>query len=487
MTESDVAAVENLSPDGAMAPSTRTAMSRRDLVGAGGVAGLGSAVGLGYWLREQQREGQAATNTSQRVGHLLRRAGFGPTAAEIDAATRAGLAATTENLLHPERQDDSALESKLGQAALDLTKVQQLRQWWLLRMALTRRPLLEKMTLFWHGLLTSSFRKQGKTYNLMSIQNQFLREHALGNLRDMLIGISKDGMMLKWLDGTANNKKHPNENYSRELMELFTMGAGNYTETDVREAARALTGWFVEQDGTVSFRQRAHDDGSKTFLGHTGNLGVDEVVDIILAHPATSKHIATRLWEFFVYPGPSDADLKPVIAAYHSSNYDIRVMVEAIFKSPAFYSQKAYRGLVKSPTELMVGIYRQFGFDMGPQPANAGESMGQALLDPPSVAGWPGGAGWLSTGSWMARIRFLLLTSTAQQMTLVNAMRSASVTDPDAAVDHMVSVMLDGNLTSAAHQAIKDHVGVAGGSSMSGKSLSDALFLVGSTPEYQLA
>jgi uncharacterized protein (DUF1800 family) len=471
-----------------MAPSTGPGMRRRDLLGAGSVAGLGSALGLGYWVREQQRQGQA-TKTSQRVGHLLRRAGFGPTAAEIEAATRAGLASTTEDLLHPERQGDSVLESKLGLAALDLTKVQQLRQWWLLRMALTRRPLLEKMTLFWHGLLTSSFRKAGKTYNLMSIQNQFLREHALGNLRDILIGISKDGMMLKWLDGTANNKVHPNENYARELMELFTMGAGNYTETDVREAARALTGWFVEQDGTVSFRQRAHDDGNKTFLGHTGNLGVDEVVDIILAHPATPRHLATRLWEFFVYPGPSDADLKPLTDAYHSSKYDIRAMVEAIFQSPAFYSQKAYRGVVKSPTELIVGTNRQFGLDVGPQLANAGESMGQALFDPPSVAGWPGGASWLSTGSWMARIRFLLLISTAHQVTLVSAMRSAGVTDPDAAVDHMVSVMLDGNLTPAAHQAIKDHVAVAGlvGSSMSGKALSDALFLVASTPEYQLA
>ena len=159
-------------------------------------------------------------------------------------------------------------------------------------MTATRRPLAEKMTLFWHGLLTSSYRKTGKPpvgTQLMATQNRFLRDHALGSFRDLLVGITKDGAMLHWLDGTGSNKAHPNENYARELMELFTMGAGNYTETDVREAARALTGWYVDATGTVGFRPRAHDDGNKTFLGHTGNLGVDEVVDIILANPATPQ------------------------------------------------------------------------------------------------------------------------------------------------------------------------------------------------------
>jgi len=162
-------------------------------------------------------------------------------------------------------------------------------------------------------------------------------------------------------------------------------------------------------------------------------------------------------------------------------------MVEAMFKSPAFYSAKAYRGLVKSPTELIVGINRQFGFAIAPRLAAAGESMGQALLDPPNVAGWPGGAAWLSTGSWIARMRFLLVMSSAQQAGLMSAMQAAGVNDHNTAVEHMVSVMLDGNLTSGAHQAISDHVAAAGGSGLNAKALADALFLVGSTPEYQLA
>src|ERR1700694_206547 len=287
MAQANAAVDANVSSGGTVRAAGRHGMSRRQLIGAGGVAGLGGVLGLNYWVRGQQSQGEI-TDNSQRVGHLLRRVGFGPTSAELAAAARAGVASTTDRLLHPERQDDSALESKLSQAALDLSKVEQLRQWWLMRMAYTQRPLQEKMTLFWHGLLTSSFRKQGRSYNLMLTQNQFLRQHALGNLRDMLIGITKDGMMLKWLDGTANNKVRPNENYARELMELFTMGVGNYTETDVREAARSLTGWAVDAAGTVTFRERAHDSGSKTFLGHTGNLGVEEVVDIILAQPATA-------------------------------------------------------------------------------------------------------------------------------------------------------------------------------------------------------
>jgi len=486
MAQTDAAAVADVSPGAAERPTVRPGLRRRQLILAGGVAGLGGVLGLSYWVRGQQSQGQI-TDASQRAGHLLRRAGFGATAAEQAAAAKAGVTSTTDRLLHPEHQDDSDLESKLSQAALDLSSVEQLRQWWLTRMAYTQRPLVEKMTLFWHCLLTSSFRKQGRTYTLMSTQNQFLRQHALGNLRDMLIGITKDGMMLKWLDGAANNKIRPNENYARELMELFTMGVGNYTETDVREGARALTGWAVDAGGTVTFRERAHDSGSKTFLGHTGNLGVEEVVDIILAHPATPRHTATKLWEFFVYPGPSDADLKPLTDAYHSSKYDIRAMVEAMFRSPAFYSARAYRGLVKSPTELIVGVNRQFGFDIGPRLAAAGGAMGQALLDPPNVAGWPGGPAWLSTGSWMSRMRFLLALSSAQKASLMSAMHAAGVTDHNTAVEHMVSVMLDGNLTPAAHQAIRDHVGAAGGSELRAATLADALFLVGSTPEYQLA
>ena len=470
-------------------PQSSPALTRRNLLGAAGVVGVGGAIGVGYWLRERASAG--ITNDRQKTVHLLRRAGFAPSPAEVDAAMRAGLAATTDTLLHPERIDDSKLEGQLRSANLDLTNVAQLRQWWLTRMAVTQRPLLEKTTLFWHGILTSSYRKQGKTTDLIHVQNDFLRQHALGSLRDMLIGITKDGMMLKWLDGTGSSKAHPNENYARELMELFTMGVGNYSETDVREGARALTGWAVAQDGTVRFNPRAHDDGSKTFLGKTGNLGVDEVIDAIMASPATPKYLAFRMWEFFAYSGPSDADIKPVVDAYNRTHGDIRAMLTVILDSPAFYSDKAYRALVKSPTELVVGLNRQFGLGVARVQASAGEAMGQALFDPPNVAGWPGGSDWLSTGSWMARMRYLLTLTSAEQSKLASAVSGAGSKSPQDAVGHLVEVMVDGILTDGARQAIVDHAGTIvhdlGGGPLSPQAVADAVFLVAATPEYQLA
>ena len=460
-------------------PAAPPRISRRALVGGSiGLAGLGSALGLG--LLSRTPPGGQIGDQRQQAAHLLRRAGFAPSVTEVDAAVRAGLGATTDTLLHPERVDDAALEARLKADNFDLAKVEQLRRWWLVRMSVSRRPLVEKMTLFWHGILTSSFRKVGKDYTLMSTQNQFLREHALGNLRDLLIGISKDGAMLKWLDGTGSAKAHPNENYARELMELFTMGVGNYSETDVRELARAMTGWYVDAGGAVSFRARAHDTGSKSFLGHTGNFGVEEAVDIILANPATPRHLATRMWEFFVYPSPTAADLQPVVDAYHRSHYDIRAMMAAILGSPRFYSNQAYRGLVKSPVELVAGVSRQLDTRLDANAFSAMEAMGQALFDPPNVAGWPGGENWLSTGAWMARVRWLIAVSNAAGASKGSPATSTRIEDAVAAV---VNAMVDGNLSAPARAAIIDHL-----RSLPVRQVAaDMFLLVAASPEYQLA
>jgi uncharacterized protein (DUF1800 family) len=444
------------------------------------VAGLGGILGAAYLLKGPA-SGQMI-DQRQAAGHLLRRAGFSPSTAEIDAAVKAGLPATMDALLHPERISDAALESRLRADNFDLTKVEQLRRWWLVRMSATQRPLLEKMTLFWHGIVTSSFRKQGRNYELMATQNAFIRTHALGNLRDLLIGISKDGAMLKWLDGTGSTRTHPNENYARELMELFTLGVGNYTETDVRELARALTGWYVDPAGAVQFRARAHDTGAKTFLGQTGNFGLEEAIDIILAQPAAARYLSTRMWEYFVYPGPSTADLQPVVDAYHHSHYDIRAMMTAVLGSPGFYSNKAYRALVKAPAELMAGVTRQFGVKLDPNDFAAMEAMGQALFDPPNVAGWAGGADWLSTGEWMARMRWLLAMS--QKHTPSLAVLTAKAAKPSDVVERAVAWMVDGNISGGARQALADHLQGLGDQAV---AASDLFFLVAGTPEYQLA
>ncbi|MHB8507086.1 MAG: DUF1800 domain-containing protein [Candidatus Dormibacteria bacterium] len=460
-------------------------LGRRQLMVGGGLAGVGGALGLGYRLRERPAEALSGDRT--RAAHLLRRAGFAASAVEVDHAVKDGLSATTDRLLHPERSADSALLTRLAGDTFDTTVAADVRQMWMVRMAATERPLQEKMTLFWHGILTSSFRKAGKASDLMYNQNQFLRDHALGKLRDLLVGISKDGAMLKWLDGTGSGKAHPNENYARELMELFTLGVGNYTETDVREGARALTGYYVDRNNQVQFRAAAHDAGSKTFLGRTGNWGLEDVIDIILANPAAPTHLSRRMWEFFAYPSPTNADLQPLVDAFHHSDGDVRAMLAALFQSPAFYSQKAYRGLVKSPTELNVGLARQFGLPIDITAANAGEPMGQALLDPPNVAGWPGGADWLSTGTWMARVRFINRLTLQRQAVLAAHFAAAGAAHPDQVSDRAIAIMVDDNLSDGARKAVREHARATGQAGDGTAVAREVVYLVAATPEYQLA
>jgi len=442
---------------------------RRKLLGMAGAGGAALVAG-GVALRLSKQPPAEAAGQLAQAGHLLRRAGFAPSEADINAALGDGLSRTIDRLLHPESVSDTALDATLAAGAYDVTKIGDLRRWWLTRMALTRRPLLEKMTLFWHGLLTSSYRKTGQG-DLMYLQNQFLRTHALGSLSDLLTGITIDGAMLRWLDGTGSSKAHPNENYARELMELFTMGVGNFTESDVRAAARALTGWALDRQGQVSFRPQVHDNEVKTFLGRTGRLGMGDVISAILANPATPRYLAGRMWSFFVYPNPTDGDLAPVVDAFRQSHGNIGAMMEAVLRSPAFSSPKAYRALVKSPAELIAGFSRQLGHPIDAADAAAGDAMGQGLFDPPSVAGWAPGAAWLSTGSWMARMHHLL----ARVHTLPGTTLPGGTTS--ALVDHLLAMMVDGSVAPAARQALVDHRGTP----------AEVAFLVAATPEYQLS
>ena len=455
-------------------------VDRRTVLGLGGAGAIAAAAGLTYAVRAHS--GHTTGTEAVQTGHLLRRAGFAPSPTELSAASSAGVDATLDRLLHPEQVDDSVLANALSAQAFDLSAIADLRRWWLLRMAGTKRPLVEKMTLFWHGVLTSDARKVGRG-NYMYTQNEFLRAHALGSLRDLLIGISKDGAMLRFLDGHGSNKAHPNENYAREFMELFTMGVGNYTQEDVTAAARALTGWYVTTE-VVGFLPNAHDSGVKTFLGHTGNLGLTDVVDIVLAHPATPHYLARRMWTFFAYPDPSDADLAPVIGAFHSSKANIASMVEAVFRSPAFFSAKAYRALVKSPVELVAGLARQLALPIGIEASPATEAMGQALFAPPSVAGWPGGPAWLSTGAWMARMRYLLARSHNPEAQAQVATVVPGRAQPSELVDALIATMLDQDVSADTRSAIQEHAAsLTGSPALPG----EVAFLVAATPEYQLA
>jgi len=288
-------------------------------------------------------------------------------------------------------------------------KAFELQSWWLTEMLVTPSPLTEKMTLFWHNHFVSSQQKV-RSPQLMYGQNVLLRRHALGNFGALLHAIARDPAMVIYLDSASNRKGQPNENFAREVMELFTLGEGHYTENDVKEAARAFTGWSVEPDrGEFVFRRRAHDDGVKTVLGRTGNLDGDAVLDILLAQPQTAELIATKLWREFVSPHPDPGEVRRVARVLRESGYEIRPALRALLTSDAFYAPVSRAALIKSPVELVVGTLRQFNFSTGePLPFVLGVSLlGQNLFAPPNVKGWPGGEMWINSTTLLGRKAFL--------------------------------------------------------------------------------
>ncbi|MBI3744759.1 MAG: DUF1800 domain-containing protein [Chloroflexi bacterium] len=384
-----------------------------------------------------------STQDRARLGHLLRRAGFGASQAEFEQFQKMGLQQTTDYLLNYDAVDDSDLNTRIDGLALDLTKAEDAKRWWLVRMIYSKQPLLEKMTFFWHGILTSGLSRVEPRVDYMLRQNDLFRTQALGKFDVLLKAISRDPAMLIWLDSRSNRKQAPNENFARELMELFSMGVGNYTETDVRESARAFTGWGLNARGFF-FDASAHDTGSKVFLGTGGNLDGDQIVDIIVRHPATAAYITKRLFRFFAYDDPEPAVLEPLQAAFQSSGYSIKEVVRRILTSDAFYSPKAYRSRPKSPVELVAGAYRTLDIDTNAQGlSQLTTRMGQTLFDPPNVAGWPGGPTWINSSTLLERANFanriiqdrraLVLTGSAQT--------------PKAVVDYYSGLLLDGWLS----------------------------------------
>jgi uncharacterized protein (DUF1800 family) len=280
--------------------------------------------------------------------------------------------------------------------------IEELRGWWIRRMLRSLRPLEEKMTLFWHGHFATSA-DDVKRAGLMLRQNEFLRQHCLGNFRALLLGISHDPAMLEYLDNNTNRKAHPNENYARELMELFSMGIGHYTEQDVKEAARAFTGWTFRRE-EFTFVARQHDDGPKEFLNERGNFDGTDIIDIILKQPCTARFMAKKLFEFFVHEEPSATLVEELASALRSHRYEFKPWLRALFVSGVFYSEKAWRTQIKSPAQLVVGSVRMLGTDINERAlAVAMRMLGQDLLYPPNVKGWDGGEAWINTNTLLMR------------------------------------------------------------------------------------
>lgn len=440
---------------------------RREVIGAASVLGIGALLAVLY--KSMPYVQQSTMPYDARIGHLLRRAGFGATPAELKTYSALGIAKTTQILLNYSTVPNPTVDRVEKLYTFDFTNGHELQRWWLLRMLYSTHPLEEKMTLFWHSLLTSALSKVQP--EMLYVQNVFLREHALADFPTMLKGISKDPAMMIWLDLQTNRKGHANENFARELMELFTMGVGNYSEQDVRESARAFTGYGLRYNGkyeqgvfnppVFQFLPGQHDDGAKTFLGHTGNFTGDDIIDIIVKQPATAEYLCKRLFSWFAYEDPEPTVLNALTRTYFSSNYSVRALVEQILTSSAFYSGKAYRALVKSPTEYVIGSAR--AFDMvtdGITLPNAMPAMGQALFNPPNVAGWPGGTTWLNSGAWLARLNFAnalvaagpaFFRNAASMETWLQAQTGGSST---AALHFLLNAMLDGNVGDAQKQAM---------------------------------
>jgi uncharacterized protein (DUF1800 family) len=339
-------------------------------------------------------------NSQREIGHLLRRAGFGPSAEEFDEYAALGFERAVDRLVAglsaPPPADPPGLNVFLPGAT---------NAAWLERMRSSTVPLAEKLALFWHGHFATSVRKV-EDPKLMWRQMGTFRALGGGRFRDLVAAVSRDPAMIRWLDGNSNRKGAPNENYARELMELFTIGRGNYTERDVREAARAFTGWGAETTGFV-FRREHHDAGAKTVLGETGDFDGDAVVRVVTSHRACARFVSRKLLAFLSHPEPSEVETAAAAAVFTKTDGRISDLVRHIFLAPAFRSEAAYRAVVKSPAELVVGSVKVAGLAAVPAwAADATGRMGQTLFAPPTVKGWDGGRAWLSAGALLERIRF---------------------------------------------------------------------------------
>ena len=365
---------------------------------------------------------------ARKAEHLFNRAGFGARPAEISYALRIGHAATVEVLLagSPVEQEPFFLDlphrptraEKVGMTdeerrelrseirSQDREQLFHFAAWWIDQMIDGPHPLRERMVLFWHGHFTSSYRdvKEG---GAMILQNETFREHALGNFGDLTRAIVRDPAMILYLDNDSNRKGNPNENLARELMELFTLGEGNYTEEDVKEAARALTGWRVSYPDGAYFSSARHDRGTKSVLGESGRFGADELVDLLLDQPACSRWIAGNLLAHFEGREPSQERLEAYAALLADGDFELEPFLRELFLDPEFYSDEVAQNRISSPLEYLVGICRRLGLR---PPARliwlAGGQLGQRLFEPPNVKGWEGGRAWVTTSTFLQRGNF---------------------------------------------------------------------------------
>jgi len=409
---------------------------------------------------------------ARKVGHLYRRAGFGATHAEIAAGVADGPEKTLERILNgrPESAEFTrTTEFMASEKSMPPGAPQpRLAAWWLDRMLKTAHPLREKLTLFWHNHFATSNAKVRNARHMLG-QYRLMNEHALGSFRKMLVAMGSDPAMMIWLDTIQSVKGKPNENYARELMELFSLGIGNYTEADIREAARAFTGYQIV-GGKSKFNSYWHDAGDKTVFGKTGRFQGEDIAEACLDQPACAKFIAAKLYRFLV--AETASPLPEVIDAlaelYRKADYDTGVLVATMLRSRLFFAPESYRAKIKSPVELAVGIIRGLEGTAGPLPlAGVLDGLGQVLFAPPSVKGWDGGTTWLNAQTLLSRNNLALaLTSTegigfGSRCDPAKLLSNHGKSGDAAVVDFLLGVFLQGDVPTESRGKLLDYLKTA--------------------------
>jgi len=476
------------------------------------------------------------SNNIELMAHLMRRAGFGATRPELESYTAKGYEATVEELLAAEgaptmtddviRRYHHELSGMMGE--------RHTTSYWLYRMISTTAPLHEKIALLWHSVFATGYNGKVVQGKVMMDQIRMFRRYGMGSLRTLLVELSRDPAMIAWLDNNENHNGAINENYGRELLELFSMGVGNYTEQDIKECARAFTGWTIANNeymmmrthrdsiwpyGRIAwhfeYRPEDHDDGEKEFLGERGRFNGEDIVKIVCKQPATARFISRHLYHFFVadeppvpqwpYKQPRDPDaIEALSRAYFESNYDIRSVLRVLFNSEFFKSKESWYKKVKSPAELVTGVLRLSGeFDRARRQimdrAHAMGWMGQALINPPSVEGWHQGTEWTDTGTLVERLNFATEQLGNLNSPGVKAMIGRVLADRGGVVspERLVQGILDemgaiwvseGTRRALGEFASREgdiQIGDGGPDERARRRVSDLLQLVAATPEFQ--
>ena len=463
------------------------------------------------------------------MAHLMRRAGFGATRDELEALDGRSYEATVEELLHPETSrtstpEDEDLVRRYHVDQNSLLILDSAQAYWIFRMVNTSRPLEEKIALFWHGLFATGYTKLNQPKVILS-QIDMFRRRGLGSFRDLLVEISKDPAMIFWLDNKDNHKDAVNENYGREILELFTMGVGNYTEDDVRQSSRAFTGWNIHNsdfhsvrtnqdsvwpygriDWQYEYRPEDHDNGEKQFLGQVGDHNGEDVIDIICRHPATARFIARHLYNFFVADEPQvpawdtvpprdPHAIETLAQAFVESGYNIRATLRVLFNSN-FFKESTF-AKVKSPVEMVVGTARTAGgfefpnvvdIQLALQPAQ----MGQQVLDPPSVEGWHTGVEWVNTASLVKRVNFAVGqfsdTTKPGVNSMIDRIASSNVNlSSDDLVESCLDILGPMSVSEKSRDELVQQAADGNGGQTTENRIRAMLQMIVSTREYQMA